>query len=215
MWSLAFGVVSVIIVAWAVLYASLHTPSVYTIDVAERLYKAKWELEDVVQTPDSVVFNFTLFKNRVNVVWAQWVNFTLPNGSSLTLAAPRGARLSSLVKNVLYQVEAYVEKCIPGAFPSGEPATIYIVKFRHSIDPLAWVETYAVLYNNETIRRYFLFTKGDHLLKVERFMVYNTTSKTTTIYIIAPRDALGVYLVDYPLWIPLSCYEEVKHSSHS
>lgn len=90
MWSLAFGVVSVIIVAWAVLYASLHTPSVYTIDVAERLYKAKWELEDVVQTPDSVVFNFTLFKNRVNVVWAQWVNFTLPNGSSLTLAAPRG-----------------------------------------------------------------------------------------------------------------------------
>lgn len=205
MWSVAFGLLALVFVASVVLYAALHTNTISIINSAQQLYEAKKALEDTMPRL-KVVENFTDFKKGVNVLWGSLVEVKIGEASYL-LKAPRGARLSYRAANVLYEVEIYVESCIHGALPSGEAAVIYVVKIRHSIDLVPWVETYAVFHNQSTPRYdgSFLFTKDDYLVRAERVLVYNATSGYATLYVAAPLDAAGIYVVDYPLWIPLTC----------
>ncbi len=238
MWSLAYGLIALAVVAFVVLYAAAHVPNFTTVNLADQLYGAKkWIAEYLPLFPkvDSTS-HFRVFVNVMRVVKAnaaaydyrmrQWVVFPI--------YLPVGYRLERAGENVVYQIYLNVTRCRYTALPRGEPAMLYEIELRHSLDQLPWLEVYAAVPHNLTqyyswLHSYYTAwgrppaaglepvvgadTGFVELVKVEWAAVYNATSDTTKLYVAAPAAALYVLLVDYPLKLPLTCPEQTAFAS--
>jgi len=238
MWSLAYGLIALAVVAFLVLYAATHAPNFKTVNLADQLYGAKkWLAGNLSSFPKvEVKSRFRVFVNVVRVVKAnataydyvakQWVTFPVH--------LPVGYRLERAGENVVYQIYLNVTRCRYAALPRGEPAVLYEVELRHSLDSLPWLEVYAAMPRNLT--RYYNMLYGYYtawrrlpavgldpvvgadawfveLVKAEHILVYNATSDTAKLYVAAPAAALYVLLVDYPLKLPLTCPEQIASAS--
>jgi hypothetical protein len=238
MWSLAYGLIALAVVAFVVLYAAAHTPNFTTVNLADQLYGAKKQMVDNLPSFPRVnsTSRFHVLVNVVRVVrinataydhrTRQWVTFPVD--------LPVGYRLGRIGQNVIYQVYLNVTRCKYTALPRGEPAVLYEIELRHSLDQLPWLEVYAAVPHNLTqyyngLYSYYTAWRRPpavgltprvgadvefvELVKVEWAAVYNATSGVTTLYVAAPAAALYVLLVDYPLKLPLTCPEHIASTS--
>jgi hypothetical protein len=242
MWSLAYGLIALAVVAFVVLYAAAHAPSFKTVNLADQLYGAKgWLASNLPTFPRvELTSRFRVFVNVVKVAKAnataydyhtrQWVAFPI--------YLPVGYRLERAGENVVYQIYLNVARCRYTALPRGEPAVFYEIELRHSLDPLPWLDVYAAVPHNLTqyyswLHSYYAAHRrppalgldswvGEdvyfglvELVKAEWALVYNATSGVTMLYVAAPAAALYVLLVDYPLKLPLTCPEQIASVSAS
>jgi hypothetical protein len=238
MWSLAYGLIALAVVAFVALYAAAHAPSFATVNLADQLYSAKGWLAGYLPSFPKVesTSRFRVFANVVRVVKAnataydyrtrQWVTFPI--------YLPVGYRLERAGENVAYQIYLNVTRCRYTALPRGEPAVLYEIELRHSLDPLPWLDVYAAVPHNLTRyynRLYSFYTAWRRppavgltpsvgaddefveLVKAEWAAVYNATSDTTKLYVAAPAAALYILLVDYPLKLPLTCLPQFASAS--
>jgi hypothetical protein len=221
-----------------VLYAAAHAPNFTTVNLADQLYGAKkWTAEYLPSFPKvDVASRFRVFVNVVRVVRAnatayddrarQWVVFPV--------YLPVGYRLERAGENVIYQIYLNVTRCRYTALPRGEPAMLYEIELRHSLDQLPWLDVYAAVPHNLTqyyswLHSYYTAWRRPpavgltpmvgaddefvELVKAEHVLVYNATSDTAKLYVAAPAAALYVLLVDYPLKLPLTCPEQIASAS--
>ncbi len=242
MWSLAYGLIALAVVAFVVLYAAAHAPSFKTVNLADQLYGAKgWLAGNLPSFPKvESTSRFRVFVNVVRVAKAnataydyrtrQWVVFPI--------YLPAGYRLERTGENVIYQIYLNVTRCRNATLPRGEPATLYEVELKHSLDPLPWLDVYAAVPHNLT--QYYSWLYGYYtawgrppavglepvvgagagvglveLVKAEWALVHNATSGVTMLYVAAPAAALYVLVVDYPLKLPLTCPEQIASASAS
>jgi hypothetical protein len=238
MWSLAYGLIALAVVAFVVLYAAAHAPSFKTVNLADQLYGAKgWLAGNLPSFPRvELTSRFRVFVNVVRVVrinataydyrTRQWVTFPV--------YLPVGYRLERAGENVVYQIYINVTRCRYTALPRGEPAVLYEVELKHSLDQLPWLDVYAAVPHNLTQYYNGLYSfytawrrppavgltprvgadeEFVELVKAEWAAVYNATSDTTKLYAAAPAAALYVLLVDYPLKLPLTCPEQIASAS--
>jgi len=238
MWSLAYGLIALAVVAFVVLYAAAHTPSVVSVNLADQLYSAKgWLASNLPSFPK--VELTSRFRTSVNVVRVvrisataydyrtrQWVTFPI--------YLPVGYRLEREGSNVVYQIYINVTRCRNATLPRGEPAVLYEIELKHSLDPLPWLDVYAAVLHNLT--QYYSWLHSYYtawgrppavgldpivgadagfveLVKAEWALVYNATSDTTKLYVVAPAAALYVLVVDYPLKLPLTCPAQYASAS--
>jgi hypothetical protein len=232
MWSLAYGLITLAVVAFVVLYAAAHAPSFKTVNLADQLYDAKgWLASNLPSFPkvDSTS-RFRVFVNVVRVVrinataydhrTRQWVTFPVD--------LPVGYRLARIEQNVIYQVYLNVTRCRNATLQGGAVTRLYEIELKHSLDPLPWLEVYAAVPRN--ITQYYSWLYGFYTawrrppavgltprvgadvdvglvdyVKAEWALVYNATSGLSVLYVAAPPPALYVLVVDYPLTIPLAC----------
>jgi hypothetical protein len=240
MWSLAYGLIALAVVAFVVLYAAAHTPNLTSVNLADQLYGAKgWLAGNLPSFPKvELTSRFRVFVNVVRVVKVnataydyrtrQWVVFPV--------YLPMGYRLEREGGNVVYQIYLNVTRCRNATLPRGEPAMLYEIELKHSLDQLPWLEVYAAVLRN--ITQYYNWLYGYYtawrmppavgltprigaddefveLVKAEHVLVYNATSDTAKLYVAAPAAALYVLLVDYPLKLPLTCSEQFASVSAS
>jgi hypothetical protein len=236
MWSVAYGLIALAVVAFVVLYAAAHAPSFKTVNLADQLYGAKgWLASNLPSFPrvDSTS-RFRVFVNVVRVAKAnataydyrtrQWVVFPVH--------LPVGYRLERAGENVVYQIYLNVTRCRNATLSRGEPAVLYEVELKHSLDQLPWLDVYAAVPRNLTQYYnglYSLYTAWRRppavgldlgadvgfveLVKAEHVLVYNATSDSARLYVAAPAAALYVLLVDYPLKLPLTCPAQTASTS--
>ncbi len=238
MWSLAYGLIALAVVAFVVLNAAVHAPSFKTVKLADQLYGAKkWIAEYLPSFPkvDSTS-RFRVFVNVVRVVKANATTYDYRTRQWTTFPVylPVGYRLERTGENVIYQIYLNVTRCRYTALPRGEPAMLYEIELKHSLDPLPWLDVYAAVPHNLTQYYnwlYSLYNAWGRLpsvgldprvgadaglvdyVKAEHVLVYNATSDTTKLYVAAPPAALYVLLVDYPLKLPLTCPEQIASAS--
>ncbi len=240
MWSLAYGLIALAVVAFVVLYAAAHAPNFTTVNLADQLYGAKkWMVDNLPSFPRlNSTSRFHVFVNVVRVVrinatahvhgTEQWVTFPVH--------LPVGYRLGIIRQNVIYQVYLNVTRCRYTALPRGEPAVLYEIELKHSLDPLPWLEVYAAVPRNITqyyswLYNYYaahrrppalgldswvgedVYFELVELVKAEWATVYNATSDTAKLYVAAPAAALYVLVVDYPLKLPLTCLPQFASTS--
>jgi hypothetical protein len=238
MWSLAYGLIALAVVAFVVLYAAVHAPNFTTVNLADQLYGAKgWLASNLPSFPRvESTSRFRVFVNVVRVVKAnataydyrtrQWVAFPI--------YLPVGYRLERAEENVVYQIYLNVTRCRYTALPRGEPAMLYEIELRHSLDQLPWLDVYAAVPHNLTqyyswLHSYYTAWRRPpavgldprvgadvglvDYVKAEHVLVYNATSDTAKLYAAAPAAALYVLLVDYPLKLPLTCPEQIASVS--
>ncbi len=230
MWSLAYGLIALAVVAFVVFYAAAHAPSFKAVNLADQLYSAKGWLAGYLPAFPKVdsTSRFRVFANVVRVVrinataydyrTRQWVEFPV--------YLPVGYRLERAGENVVYQIYLNVTRCRNATLQGGTAATLYEVELKHSLDPLPWLEVYAAVPRN--ITQYYSWLYGYYTawrrppavgltprvgadvdlvdyVKAEWAAVYNATSGVTMLYVAAPAAALYILVVDYPLAIPLAC----------
>jgi hypothetical protein len=238
MWSLAYGLIALAVVAFVVLYAAAHAPNFTTVNLADQLYGAKkWIAEYLPSFPRvELTSRFRVFVNVVRVVrinataydyrTRQWVTFPV--------YLPVGYRLERAGENVVYQIYLNVTRCRYTALPRGEPAVLYEIELKHSLDQLPWLDVYAAVPHNLTQYYNGLYSfytawrrppavgltprvgadeEFMELVKAEWAAVYNATSDTAKLYAAAPAAALYILLVDYPLKLPLTCPEQIASAS--
>ncbi|MEM4652239.1 MAG: hypothetical protein QW086_10535 [Pyrobaculum sp.] len=238
MWSLAYGLIALAVVVFVVLYAAAHTPSIVSVNLADQLYYAKkWIAEYLPSFPRvNATSRFRVFVDVVRVVRAnataydydtrQWVTFPV--------YLPVGYRLEKAEDNVDYQIYLNLTRCRYTALPRGEVAVLYEIELRHSLDQLPWLDVYAAVPHNLT--QYYGWLYGYYaawrrppavgldpgvgadagfveLVKAEHVLVYNATSDSVMLYVVAPVAALYVLLVDYPLKLPLACSAQTASTS--
>jgi len=230
MWSAAYSLVALAVAAFALLYAAAHTPTLAPVNFADQLYGAKtWLAGYLPSLPRTD--RASHFRLYVNVVRVKMVNVTAYDSSErqwvlFPIALPLGYRLEREGRNILYQLFLNVTACRRIAAPRGEPYVLYEIEVRHSLDPLPWLEVYAVVAEN--VAEYYNWLYGYYkawgrpvavgldpyvradggfvvLMKAEHALVYNATSGTSTLYVTAPASALYILVVDYPLAAPLTC----------
>jgi len=238
MWSLAYGLIALAVVAFVVLYAAAHTPNFTTVNLADQLYGAKkWIAEYLPSFPRvDVTSRFRIFINVVRVVRANATayDYDTRQWTTFPVYLPVGYRLERAGENVIYQIYLNVTRCRYTALPRGEPAVLYEVELKHSLDQLPWLEVYATVPHNLT--QYYSWLYGYYtawrrppavgltprvgadeafmeLVKAEHVLVYNATSDTAKLHVAAPAAALYVLLVDYPLKLPLTCPEQIASAS--
>lgn len=240
MWSLAYGLIALAVVAFVVLYAAAHAPSIKTANLADQLYGAKkWLASNLPSLPK--VDSTLRFRTSVNVVRVAEANaaaydYRTRQWTTFPVYLPVGYRLERVGENVVYQIYLNVTRCRYTALPRGEPAVLYEIELRHSLDPLPWLDVYAAVPHNLTQYYSWLYiyyaawgrppaagldpiVGADvgfvELVKVEWASVYNAASDTARLYVAAPAAALYVLLVDYPLKLPLTCPEQIASASAS
>jgi hypothetical protein len=240
MWSLAYGLIALAVVAFVVLYAAAHAPSFKTVNLADQLYDAKkWLASNLPSFPRvDVASRFRVFVNVVRVVKANAAayDYHTRQWTTFPVYLPVGYRLERAGENVVYQIYLNVTRCRNATPPRGEPAVLYEIELRHSLDPLPWLEVYAAVPRN--ITQYYSWLHSYYtawgrppavgldpkvgadvdvglveLVKVEWAAVYNATSDTAKLYVAAPAAALYVLLVDYPLKLPLTCLPQFASTS--
>jgi hypothetical protein len=238
MWSLAYGLIALAVVAFVVLYAAAHTPNIKTVNLADRLYGAKgWLAGNLPSFPKvESTSRFRVFVNVVRVVKANATayDYRTRQWTTFPVYLPVGYRLERAGENVVYQIYLNVTRCRYTALPRGEPAMLYEIELRHSLDPLPWLDIYAAVphnltqYYNDLYSLYNAWGRPPavgldprvgadiglvELVKAEWAAVYNATSDTAKLYVAAPAAALYVLLVDYPLKLPLTCPEQIASAS--
>ncbi len=226
MWSAAYGLIALAVVAFVVLYAAAHAPNFKTVNLADQLYNAKKRLADSL-TSLPRTDNPADFAANVNVVRVRTVNVTA-SGRTFPVRLPISYKLSARENNLLYELYLNVISCRPAALHGGAGATLYVVEIRHSISQLPWLEVYAAVPRNVT--KYYewlynLYTAWGRppavgldprvgadaniglvdYVKVEWALVYDEASDLSVLYAAAPPSAPYILVVDYPLAIPLAC----------
>jgi len=234
MWSLAYGLIAMAVVAFVVLYAAAHALNFTTVNLADQLYGAKkWIAEYLPSFPRvDVTSRFRIFVNVVRVVRANATayDYDTRQWTTFPVYLPVGYRLERAGENVIYQIYLNVTRCRYTALPWGEPATLYEIELRHSLDQLPWLDVYAAVPHNLTqyyswLHSYYTAWRRPpavgltprvgadeafmELVKAEHILVYNATSDSAKLYVAAPAAALYVLLVDYPLKLPLTCPEQI------
>ncbi|MFZ8807341.1 MAG: hypothetical protein ACO2PN_04450 [Pyrobaculum sp.] len=226
MWSAAYGLIALAVVAFVALYAAAHAPSFLSVNLADQLYNAKKQLADdlssFLRTTSS-----SDFAANVNVVRVKVANITV-SGTTFPVQFPISYKLSARGDNLLYQVYLNVISCRPATLHGGAAVTLYVVELRHSLSQLPWLEVYAAMPRNLTQYYswlYNLYTAWRkppavgldprlgadvnaglvELVKAEWALVYDETSDLTILYAAAPPSAPYILVVDYPLAIPLAC----------
>jgi len=226
MWSVAYGLIALAVVAFVALYAAAHAPSFLSVNLADQLYNAKKQLADdlssFLRTTSS-----SDFAANVNVVRVKVANITV-SGTTFPVQFPISYKLSARGDNLLYQVYLNVISCRPATLHGGAAVTLYVVELRHSLSQLPWLEVYAAMPRNLTQYYswlYNLYTAWRkppavgldprlgadvnaglvELVKAEWALVYDETSDLTILYAAAPPSAPYILVVDYPLAIPLAC----------
>ena len=232
MWSLAYGLIALAVVAFVVLYAAAHTPSVVSVNLADQLYSAKgWLASNLPSFPK--VELTSRFRTSVNVVRVVRISVTAYDYRTrqwvvFPVHLPVGYRLEREGSNVVYQIYLNVTRCRYTALQGGTAAVLYEVELRHSLDQLPWLEVYAAVPHNLTqyyswLHIYYtawgrppavgldprVGADADagfvELVKAEWALVYDAASGTTKLYAAAPPSAPYILVVDYPLAIPLAC----------
>jgi hypothetical protein len=226
MWSAAYGLIALAVVAFVVHYAALHTPSVASVNLADQLYHAKkWLADSLPSLPRTDrKIHFAVSTNIVKVT----VTNVAVSGRSFPVQLPTGYKLVKSEGNLLYELYLNVTSCKPITLQGGAAATLYVVELRHSLDQLPWLEVYAAVPRDSA--RYYdwlynLYTAWGRppaagldprvgadadaglveLVKAEWALVYNATSGLSVLYVAAPPSAPYVLVADYPLAIPLAC----------
>jgi hypothetical protein len=237
MWSLAYGLIALAVVAFVVLYAAAHAPNFTTVNLADQLYGAKgWLVSNLPSFPkvDSAS-RFRVFVNVVRVAKANATayDYRTRQWTTFPVYMPVGYRLERAGENVVYQIYLNVTRCRYTALPQGEPAVLYEIELRHSLDQLPWLDVYAAVPHNLTqyyswLHSYTAWGRPPAVgldpvvgadvglvdyVKAEWAAVYNATSDTTKLYVAAPAAALYVLLVDYPLKLPLTCLPQFASTS--
>jgi len=228
MWSLAYGLIALAVVAFVVLYAAAHAPNFKAVNLADQLYGAKeWLAEYLPSFPRvDVTSRFRVFVNVVRVVRANATAYVARQWVVFPVHLPMGYRLERVGENVVYQVYLNVTRCGYVALSRGEPAVLYEVELKHSLDQLPWLEVYAAVPRNVT--QYYGWLYGYYAawrrppavgldprvgadvglvdyVKAEWALVHNATGGVTMLYVAAPPSSLYIVVVDYPLAIPLAC----------
>ncbi len=226
MWSAAYGLIALAVVAFVVLYAAAHTPSFKTVNLADQLYNAKKRLADGLTTLPRTD-NPTHFATNVNVVRVRTANAAV-SGRTFPVRLPISYKLSARENNLLYELYLNVISCRPAALQGGAAATLYVVEIRHSISRLPWLEVYAAVPRDPTQYYSWLYnlytTQGRppavgldprvgadadtglvDYVKAEWALVYDEVSNLSILYVAAPPSAPYILVVDYPLTIPLAC----------
>jgi hypothetical protein len=226
MWSVAYGLIALAVVAFVVLYAAAHAPSFKTVNLADQLYGAKKRLADGLASLPRTD-NPAHFAANVNVVRVRTAN-AAASGTTFPVQLPVGYRLSAGESNLLYELYLNVISCRPIALQGGAGATLYVVEIRHSLDPLPWLEVYAAVPRDPS--QYYSWLYGYYaawgrppavgldprvgadadaglveLVKAEWALVYDAASGLSVLYIAAPPSAPYILVADYPLAIPLAC----------
>jgi len=216
MWSTAFGLVALAVVLFVATYAALHTPTIATVNIVDQLYVAKTMLNRL--DAFNVYANFSIFQNATpNALLVKDVVVCPPGlGKPLAVAVPVGYKLSSEGRNVQYQLYVRLASCRSATTPWGELAALYEVELRHSLDFLPWLDVIAVPVKNLT--QYLLPVNYSAPLlgqpvtypavKAQWAMVYD--GNVTKLYIVAPQSTPLIYIVDYPLRLPLACPEVIQ-----
>ncbi len=240
MWSLAYGLIALAVVAFVVLYAAAHAPSFKTVNLADQLYGAKgWLAGNLPSFPKvESTSRFRVFVNVVRVARANATayDYRMRQWTTFPVYLPVGYRLERAGENVVYQIYLNVTRCRYTALPRGEPAVFYEIELKHSLDPLPWLEVYAAVprnltqYYNGLYSFYMAWRRTPAVgltprvgadvglvdyVKAEHVLVYNATSDTTKLYVAAPAAALYVLVVDYPLKLPLTCPDQIAFASTS
>jgi len=232
MWSLAYGLIALTVVAFVVLYAAAHAPNFTTVNLADQLYGAKgWLASNLPSFPRvEVKSRFRVFVNVVRVAKANAVAYDYGTRQWVTFPVylPVGYRLERAGENVVYQIYLNTTRCRNATLQGGTATILYEVELKHSLDQLPWLEVYAAVprnitqYYNDLYSLYTAWRRPPavgldprvgadvdaglvELVKAEWALVHNATSGITTLYVSAPAAALYVLLVDYPLAIPLAC----------
>ncbi len=226
MWSAAYGLIALAVVAFVVLYAAAHAPSFATVNLADQLYNAKKRLADSLTSlprTDSSAH----FAANVNVVRVRTAN-AAASGRTFPVHLPIGYRISARENNLLYELYLNVISCRPAALQGGAAATLYVVEIRHSLSQLPWLEVYAAVprdpdqYYSWLYNYYAAWGRPPaagldprvgadadagfvDYVKAEWALVYDAASGLSILYVAAPPSALYVLVVDYPLAIPLAC----------
>jgi hypothetical protein len=229
MWSLAYGLTALAVVAFVVLYAAAHAPSFTTANLADQLYGAKkWLASSLSSLPkvDSTRFRTSVNVVRVAEASAAAYDYGTGQWTTFPIYLPVGYRLERVGENVVYQIYLNVTRCRNATLQGGAAVTLYEVELRHSLDPLPWLEVYAAVPHNLT--QYYSWLYGYYrawgrppaagldpavgadddlveLVKVEWALVYNAASDTAKLYAAAPPTAPYILVADYPLTIPLAC----------
>jgi hypothetical protein len=148
MWSAAYGLIALAVVAFVVLYAAAHAPSFKTVNLADQLYNAKKRLADgltsLPRTDSSADFAAS-----INVVRVKAAN-AAASGRTFPVQLPISYKLSARENNLLYELYLNVISCRPAALQGGAGATLYVVELRHSLSQLPWLEAYAAVPRNAT-----------------------------------------------------------------
>ncbi len=228
--SAAYGLIALAVVAFVALYAAMHTPDLASVNLADQLYSAKkrlaGNLSSLPRTDD-----LTLFAASTNAVRVARVNATAYDEAAgrwvtFPVDLPVGYKLSARGGNVLYEVYPSVISCRQVVLQRGGPVVLYVVRLKHSVNALPWLEVYAAVPRNLTQYYswlYSLYTAWGRppavgldprvgadaglveLAKAEWALVYDTASDAAVLYAAAPPSAPYILVVDYPLAIPLAC----------
>ena len=224
MWSAAYGLIALAVVAFVALYAVAHMPNFASVNLADQLYSAKKRLAGNLSSLPRTD-NLTHFAVSTNVILVKVVDVEA-SGRTFPVQLPIGYKLSAGGGNVLYEVNLTAAHCRPVALQGGVGATLYVIALRHSLDQLPWLDVYAAVPRNLT--QYYSWLYSLHnawgrpptvgldprveadvglvdYVKAEWAAVYNAASGVTTLYAAAPPSAPYILVVDYPLAIPLAC----------
>jgi len=230
MWSAAYGLIALAVVAFVALYAALHTPDLVSVNLADQLYSAKKQLAGSLSSlprTDSL----TLFAASTNAVRLARANATAYDEAAwvaFPVDLPVEYKLSAGGGNILYEVYPSVILCRQVVLQRGGPVVLYVVRLKHSVSRLPWLEVYAAVPRNVT--QYYNWLYGYYaawgrppavgldprigadvdaglveLAKAEWALVYDAASDTAVLYATAPPSAPYILVVDYPLAIPLAC----------
>jgi hypothetical protein len=226
MWSAAYGLIALAVVAFVVLYAAAHAPNFKTVNLADQLYGAKKrlanDLPSFLRTTSS-----SDFANNINVVRVKVANITV-SGTTFPAQFPISYKLSARGDNVLYELYLNVISCRPASLQGGATVTLYVVELRHSLSQLPWLEVYAAVPRDAA--QYYSWLYGYYAawgrppavgldprvgadvdaglvnyVKAEWALVYDAASGLSVLYVAAPPPAPYILVVDYPLAIPLAC----------
>jgi hypothetical protein len=222
MWSAAYGLIALAVVAFVVLYAAMHAPNFKTVNLADQLYNAKKRLANDLPSFLRTISSSD-FATNINVVRVKVANITV-SGTTFPVKFPISYKLSARGDNLLYQVYLNVISCRPASLQGGAAVTLYVVELKHSLSQLPWLEVYAAVPRNVTEYYgvlYNLYRRPTvgldprvgadadiglvNYVKAEWALVYDAASDMTILYAAAPPSAPYILVVDYPLAIPLAC----------
>jgi len=227
MWSAAYGLIALAVVAFVVHYAALHTPSVASVNLADQLYNAKRQLAGSLPSLPRTDNPAHFAVSSGNIVKVTVANVTA-SGRTFPVQLPVGYKLSSREDKLLYELYLNVTSCRPAALQGGAAATLYVVELRHSLDQLPWLEVYAAVPRDPSQYYSWLYNyyaawgrppaagldprmgaDADaglvDYVKAEWALVYDEASDLSILYAAAPPSALYILVADYPLTIPLAC----------
>ncbi|AFA38637.1 hypothetical protein Pogu_0610 [Pyrobaculum oguniense TE7] len=241
MWSVAYGLIALALASFVVMYAALHTPSFASVNIADQLYGAKRAL--YAGKPWLVTDNLTAFNEGVNAAYVVKTYKPAVDSQLgvvyFPLYLPYAYKGEKAERNLKYAVYLGLRECRPAASSSGEPRVLYVVDVALP-QLMPWLEVYALVPRNltEMLQYYYGLYKAlgkppvillddpyygrryeglpefyyVELAKAEWALVRRPDG-AYTLYVSAPVEAVGIYVVDYPLALPLSCWDEERARS--